>query len=116
MTQLEARIALILRRRGLADVTVEFVVDTGFASALTLPPNAIAALRLPFVQRTSASLADNQSVRADVHRAVVLWRDQETDVAVLALGERPLLGTALLNGTELTIQFAEGGAVTVTEL
>ncbi len=35
---------------------------------------------------------------------------------VLATGKRPLLGTALLDGYELVIQFIEGGLVIIDEL
>ena len=38
---------------------------------------------------------------------------RELDVDILSTGERPLLGTMLLDGHDLTIQFAEGGAVTI---
>ena len=37
-------------------------------------------------------------------------------VNVLATGERPLLGTALLKGNELVVQFEESGLVTIEPL
>ena len=41
----------------------------------------------------------------DVYRATIDWDGAPLDVAVLAIGDRPLLGTALLDGYTLTIEF-----------
>jgi len=98
------------------DVQIVFVVDTGFAGFLTLPPPAVAALGLPFLHDLAANLADDTSIRVDVHSAMILWDGEEREVPVLALGRRPLLGTSLLDGNEAIIQFADGGMLTVEPL
>ena len=95
-------------------LSIEFVVDTGYEGALTLPETAVVALNLPFHQRISANLADDSSRRVDVHRATILWHDQPFAVAVLAMGQRPLLGTALLSGSDLHIHFEDGGPLALT--
>lgn len=51
-----------------------------------------------------------------VYGATILWHGEEREVRVLATGKRPLLGTALLEGSELVAQFAETGLVTVEPL
>ncbi len=94
------------------DVTIEYVLDTGFEGALTLPANQISLLRLPFVQEMSANLADGTSIQINVHLGTIVWDDRILNVAVLAMGNRPLLGTALLNGRRVTVDFVEDGAVT----
>jgi hypothetical protein len=38
------------------------------------------------------------------------------DVAVLAIGRRPLLGTALLSGKHLGIDFEDSGIVTIDDI
>src|SRR5262245_18711623 len=91
-------IELTFRFPGKPNVTIEFVIDTGFYGFLTLPPGAVAALQLPFLRPLHASLANDTAVPADVHEAAILWHGQETTVDVIALGRRPLLGTALLDG------------------
>src|SRR5689334_23173758 len=98
------------------DVTIEFVVDTGFVGYLTLPPAAVSALGLPFLFDTAASLADDSEVQVAVHEATIVWEGVEQTVRVLATGRRPLLGMALLNGNELVVQCQEGGLVTVDTL
>lgn len=95
---------------------LEFVVDTGFTDFLTLPPTAVAAMALPFVRRESAALADGSHVEFDLFSATIVWDGAERDVPVLSLGDRPLLGTALLDGHELVAQFTDGGLVTVDSL
>jgi hypothetical protein len=48
--------------------------------------------------------------------SLIIWNGEEREIRVLATGRRPLLGTALLDGHELVVQFTEGGLVTIDEL
>lgn len=113
---LEAQIKLILCLPNQSRVQIECVVDTGFAGALTLPPQIVAKLGLPFVIRMNANLADDSNVMTAVHKATVMWHGQEEEIAVLAMGCRPLLGTALLEDCNLNIDFREGGAVILVKI
>ena len=97
-------------------ITIEFVVDTGFEGALTLPTAAIQALGLPFYQDITSNLANDVSVRTEVYTATILWDGAEVDVPVLAMGRRPLLGTLLLRQRNLNIDFVDGGIVRVDRL
>src|SRR5579872_5468665 len=101
---------------GLPDVTLEFNVDTGFTGLLTLPPDAVTAMSLPLLHRIPAQLADGSFVEVAIHSATILWKGIEAEARVLATGERPLLGTALLDGSELLAQFREEGLATVDDL
>lgn len=49
------------------DLTLEFVIDTGFTDFLTLPPAAVAALRLPFLYDLPINLANNTNDIIAVH-------------------------------------------------
>ncbi len=100
----------------IADVTIEFIVDTGFTGMLTLPPAAVAAMRLPFLHRIPAQLADGSFVEVAVHSATIVWKGVEAEARALATGERPLLGVGLLDGSELLAQFCEEGLVTIGDL
>ncbi len=113
---LQARVKVAFRLPGRPDLAVECVVDTGFAGALTLSPDAIAALGLPFFQEIDANLANDADVKTAVHIATIFWDGRELEVAVLAMGRRPLLGTALLNGRRLWVDFVEEGQVVVEAL
>jgi clan AA aspartic protease len=105
-----------VRRVGQSDFRVECVIDTGFEGALPLPAGAVEALDLPYLTELTANLADNTGVRVHVHVSTILWDGSKREVAVLALGRRPLIGTALLTGCYLGNDFTEGGAVTIDAL
>jgi clan AA aspartic protease len=114
VANLHALMPVPFRSPGRPDLSIEFVVDTGFTGFLTLPPAAVAALGLTFLEDTPASLANDQIVSLAVHVATILWNGSERLVRVIAAGRRPLLGTALLDGTYLGVDFTDGGEVTIT--
>ena len=116
VVNLHATLPVIFRLPGQGDLSVEFVVDTGFTGFLTLPLAAVTALGLTFAEKIYANLADDTEVEMLVYEAVILWNDTEETVRVLATGKRPLLGTALLRGNEFVAQFADNGLVTVDSL
>ena len=113
---LQARVDVVFRLPDRPNLAIECVVDTGFAGALTLSPDAITELGLPFFQEIDANLANDSDVKTAVHVATILWDGREFEVAVLAMGRRPLLGTALLEGRRLCTDFVEVGAVVITTL
>lgn len=114
--ELQALVSIRFRLKDRPDIEIEFVVDTGFEGALTLPPAAVVALDLPFSHEMAANLANDVSVRTDVHTATIELDGRERDVLVLAIGRRPLLGTALLAGKEFVAQFIPDGLVRVEEV
>ena len=87
-----------------------------FAGFLTMPPAAVAALKLPFFYKMPANLADDSNITVEVYTTTILWQGKERDVEILAMGKRPLIGRALLHGNETCIQFVEHGLVTITPL
>ena len=92
---------------------MQIEVDTGFIGFLALPPELISALSLPFVRRHSATLADNTRIRVEIFSAHIIWDGEVQKVDVIATGVTPLLGTLLLDGSEMNIKFVEGGVVTI---
>ncbi len=116
VNNLQVLVPVVFRLPNQPDFTVEFVVDTRFEGTLTLPPSAVAALNLPYILDINAKLADDSKTKVDVHTAVILWDDREIEVAVMAMGRRPLLGTALLQGKHLEADFAENGLASIVDL
>ena len=108
-----ALVPVTLRIRSQPDLTIEFVLDTGFVGFPTLPPAAVAKLALPFRYRVPAGLADGSQVMVDVHMATIVWHGLERRTEVIATGKQPLLGASLLDGNDLAIRFADGGPVTI---
>ena len=82
-------VAVTFRIPGQRDMSIEFVVDTGFAGYMTLPSAAVAAIRLPFFYEMPANLADDSNIMVDVYTATVLWYGAERDVEILRNGQTP---------------------------
>ena len=113
--RLHALVPIIFRLPTQPDLAIEFVVDTGFTDQLTLPVDAIEAMGLSLLSRVPTDLADGSTVEMGMFEATILWDGKEQNVRVLAAGRRPLLGTALLDGFDLFVQFREDGVVTINE-
>ncbi len=107
-----AILSLTLRTQ-FGDIVEDFMIDTGFEGFLTLRPERIAALGIPFVQDSGIKLADESKNRTTVHRGAILWHNEESRVDIIALNSRPLAGAELLRGCQVCIDFEEGGLVTV---
>lgn len=116
MTDRHPTVSVVFHLPNGLELSIEFVIDTGFTDYLCLPLEAVILLGLPFQYAMAANLADNSEIILPVHEALILWNGAEREVRVLATGRRPLLGTALLDHHELIIQFTQGGLVTIDEL
>ena len=116
VTDLQARVEVALQLGDQGDRTIEFVVDTGFQGELSLPPAAVASLGLPPAGRWWAKLADDSHASVPIFSTSILWDHQEVDVTVMAMGSRPLLGTELLQGFNLSVDFEEDGQLALTPL
>jgi predicted aspartyl protease len=71
---------------------------------------------LPYLTQISANLANDSSVMTRLYLATIIWQGGEREVVVLAMGRRPLLGTALMEDYHLSVDFCEGGAVIVDQM
>lgn len=97
-------------------VTIEFVIDTGFAGFLTLPLAAIEVLQLPHFYSTPANLADDSDIFVSVYTAFIDWQGELRETEIMAIGRRPLIGKSLLRDNEVCITFEEGGPITVRQV
>ena len=98
------------------EVTVPALLDTGFSSALALPPATVATLGLSFVMRGPAVLGDGSVVYFNIHSAEIEWDGGWRPILVSAVGDRVLAGMELCDGCELKITVVPGGAVEITPL
>ncbi len=92
---------------------IDAVVDTGFNGYLILPPILVADLGLPVVGDGEAVLADGSESTCDVYGVTVLWDGQERYVETAAVGVDPLVGMAMLDTHDLSIQVRVGGRVVI---
>lgn len=113
---LQARIGVILYPPSHTGLEIECIVDTGFEGFLTLPISVVTDLSLLCIGQIKANLADNSRIFTNMHEVIIFWNGMERLIPVLAMGRRPLLGTALLEDYHLSIDFCEGGTVLVDEI
>jgi predicted aspartyl protease len=81
--------------------------DTAFNSGLAIPRKQVAALGLIMQSSAEAILADGRSVELETFACFLDWfgNTYETQIAA-SEGEYPLLGTMLLDGHRLEINYA----------
>ena len=85
---------------------ISVIIDTGFSGELCLSPSIIRRLGFERVGREAYVLADGQIVRADIHKAEILWFNHRRSVEVIALDNpQGLLGTQLLKNCRLIVHF-----------
>jgi clan AA aspartic protease len=101
---------------GSGSLRVEAVVDTGFTGHLTLPPTMVQTLTLSIVGSAESVLGDGSIVVENVCIARVLWHGEERPVRVLVADVTPLLGMALLRGSEIRVVVEAGGEVSIEKL
>lgn len=95
---------------------VVFVVDTGFDGELTLPLEMIGQLGLTQVSSTMVTLATGARELVNTWAGYTFWHGRRRYVEVLETRGSPLLGTRLLEGSQLTVQMRVDGEVVVEEL
>lgn len=95
--------------------TLEAVVDTGFSGALSLPESSVVELGLDYRGDRPITLADGQTHFKRTYLAGLLWHGQPIDVRAHMMGDKPMVGVALLSPCHLTIDLWDGGAVVIEE-
>ena len=109
----EAIVTLLVQGPAGQSLEVEAVIDTGFNRFLTLPPSLVAELGLPFVTSGRVMLADGSEASFEVYDVTVLWDGQRRGVYTYAADSTPLVGMALLDSHDLSIQVRDGGRVVI---
>jgi clan AA aspartic protease len=86
---------------------VECVVDTGFlGAALVLPQEVIDELGLVVTGYEEVATVGGATVTADVTIGQVEWLGEVRSVSIIIIGESYLIGSHLLDGTRLTVDYA----------
>jgi len=94
----------LLRLRLFAGETVECLVDTGFTGALVLPQGLVTRLNLPIIGREVFEMVGGRRFVAGVALVEVEWLREMKTVRVI-VSEDTLMGTELLDGTKLVIDY-----------
>jgi clan AA aspartic protease len=81
-------------------------IDTAFDGHLVMPKSEIERLVLGVLADTDAVLADGSTPRLRCYYCVVDWMDQTIPIQVVENnGSLPLIGTGLLSGVDLRINY-----------
>jgi len=113
---LEAVVPVSIRDGHGREHVIDAIVDTGFSGSLTLPPQTITQLGLPWRSRGSAMLADGSFDQFDNHAAIVIWNGEAVEILVEAVAIESLVGMRLLAGHLLRVEVVPGGVVEITPL
>lgn len=82
-------------------------IDTAFNGGLAIPRNKVAVLGLSKHSSAEAILADGRAVELETFASFLDWFDHTYETQIAASdGEYPLLGTMLLAGRRLHINYA----------
>lgn len=92
---------------------VEAMVDTGFDDFLTLPDHWVQRLGLVWISRMPMQVATSEWARFDIYAVDILWFGHRLPVRVVQTQSEILVGTRLLWESQLTVQFWQGGSVSV---
>ena len=95
---------------------VEAVIDTGFNGYLTLPPDVIAELGLPWQTTADAILADGSICSFEIYEAAMSWDRRVRSIIVSESDSTPLVGMAMLHGFELNMLVQARGKITIKRL
>src|SRR5687768_6385508 len=112
-SQLEPLVQVTVSGPGGHEADVEALIDTGFDGWLTLPLRAIKALNLRWLRSGRMLLADGTETLFDVYDATIQWDGAPRQIRVDQVESEPLMGMALLEGSELRIEVRVGGNVTI---
>ncbi len=95
---------------------VQAVIDTGFTEQLTLTPNLIEALELPFARYFEIAQSDGVMIQVKAHRVDIEWDGKRITVLAQANETEPLIGMGLIWGYKLILFGEPNGAVTLTAI
>ena len=95
-------------------VPLEMVIDTGFTGFMTLRPWVTRALGLERVEERRMILADGQIITTPTCLATVIWHGDPTQIDVLEVDARPVIGMSLLWDSDIAMVVRENGSVVIT--
>lgn len=112
---LEARVDIDISGSSLIFQTLTVVVDTGYTGALSLPEAVADGLGLHSTQTRYVTLANGQTEQVGACAARLLWHGQSIEVLTHIMGDKPMIGAALLANCRMTIDWWDGGDVVIEE-
>src|SRR5204863_4497439 len=81
-SKLEAILRITVRGTNGRRKRISAVIDTGYNGALTLPPELIVELGLPWCDAGSVMLGDGSTCECDIYAGTVVWNRRPTIIFV----------------------------------
>lgn len=106
---LKPRVSISVANINGVHLNVMFTVDTGFTGYLTLPPDVIRELDMERLGSRTFRLANDAEGETDLYLAFF----ESAPIIAHQIDAEPLLGAAMMNECRLTVDFWEGGRVTI---
>ena len=116
---MEATVTLNVMADNEESIPITFVIDTGATGDASLPQSIIDSLDFPLAEDADnivITLADGMTGPSRLYLARILWHDRLREIEVVNLEGAPLVGMALLYGSNLNVDAVPGGLVTIIEL
>jgi len=96
--------------------TVECVVDTGFTAGLMLPREIIESASLPIIGKERFQLVSGHFIVASLALVEINWLGRRQLVrAVISDGSDALIGTELLDGNRLVVDYIRDQVTLMTD-
>jgi clan AA aspartic protease len=112
----KAMLPLVVDNANGKQQVIDAVIDTGFNGFLTLPPEIISKLDLPWSGSDTVTLGDGSETLFDIYSARIIWDEQLREIDIAESETEPLIGMGLLYGYKLQIEVIERGIVTITAI
>jgi clan AA aspartic protease len=113
---LEAIVRLTVRGPQGQRRRISAVIDTGYNGTLTLPPDVIADLGLPWIQIAEVTLGDGSTIECNTFAGIVVWNRKPINILIEEAEATPLVGMELMQGFRLTIDVERRGRMTIKPL
>lgn len=98
------------------DLIVECVVDTGFSAGLMLPAETLGRLGIPIIGKETFELVSGQFLVASLALMEIQWLGERRTVrVVVSEGYDSLIGTELLDGNRLVINYVANTVILTDE-
>jgi clan AA aspartic protease len=114
--ELEPIISISIRNSNSKVFTQDAILDTGFNGWLSLPPDLIARLNLPWKRRGRAILGDGSDCVFNIYEAVIIWDNTLLTLPIDEADAEPLIGMSLMASYELKMQVYNGGRVELRKI
>jgi clan AA aspartic protease len=95
---------------------ITVTIDTGFNGFMTLPAHLIDELELNWLDEAPLTLADGNEYSANAYFADVVWDGRRKRIVVDEAEVKPLIGTGLLAGHKLEMEFKLDGELRLESL